>query len=89
MEKELLMHNHDGRNGARARSARIRSSHDYEATQLESMRRRTRALAEDERPSRVARLRAIVVRLSAQRAPDSIGEDVGVAEPAEGMAGAS
>ena len=84
------MYNHDGRNGARARSARIRSSHDYEATQLDSMRRRTRALAEDaERPSKVARLRAIVVRLGAQRAPDRTGEEVGVAETAEGVAAAS
>ena len=32
----------DGRNSARARSARIRASHDYEATHLEEMRRRTR-----------------------------------------------
>jgi hypothetical protein len=32
-----------GGNGARARSARIRTSHDYEATQLEEMRRRSEA----------------------------------------------
>jgi hypothetical protein len=34
---------HDGSNGARARSARIRSSHDYEATRLDSMRRNAAA----------------------------------------------
>jgi hypothetical protein len=33
---------HDGSNGSRARASRIRSSHDYEATELDSMRRRTR-----------------------------------------------
>ena len=31
----------DGSDSARARSARIRASHDHEATQLESMRRNT------------------------------------------------
>ena len=30
---------HDGSNSARARSARIRTAHDYEATELDSMRR--------------------------------------------------
>jgi hypothetical protein len=30
---------HDGSNSARARSARIRTTHDYEATELDSMRR--------------------------------------------------
>jgi len=34
----------DGRNSARARSARIRSSHDDEGTHLEEMRLRTVAL---------------------------------------------
>ena len=38
----------DGRNGARARSARIRASHDYEATQLDSMRRGTQESAQPE-----------------------------------------
>jgi hypothetical protein len=33
---------HDGSNGCRARAARIRTAHDYEATELDSMRRRTR-----------------------------------------------
>jgi hypothetical protein len=32
---------HDGRHSARARSAQIRRSHDLEATELDSMRRRT------------------------------------------------
>ena len=60
------MHHHDG--GARARSARIRSTHDYEATQLESMRRRTRELRETvEHPSRVARMRAALGRLRRHR----------------------
>lgn len=36
----------DGSDSARARSARIRASHDYEATQLDSMRRTTVAQAE-------------------------------------------
>jgi hypothetical protein len=31
----------DGSDSARARSARIRASHDYEATHLDSMRRNT------------------------------------------------
>jgi hypothetical protein len=35
------MHDPHHGNGARARSARIRADHDYEATRLESMRRRT------------------------------------------------
>jgi hypothetical protein len=47
----------DGRNSARARSARIRASHDYEATKLESMRRRTGEGAEPKPRGRlVARL---------------------------------
>jgi hypothetical protein len=32
---------HDASNSARARSARIRAAHDYEANRLESMRRNT------------------------------------------------
>ena len=40
------MDRHDGSNSARARSARIRTEHDDEATHLESMRSRTNALAE-------------------------------------------
>jgi hypothetical protein len=44
----------EGRNSARARSARIRSSHDYEGTHLEEMRLRTAAL--EPRPRRVSLL---------------------------------
>jgi hypothetical protein len=40
------MDRHDGSNSARARSARIRTQHDDEATHIESMQRRTNALAE-------------------------------------------
>lgn len=49
----------DGRNSARARSARIRASHDYEATELESMRARTREAGEP-RPGLVTRLASAV-----------------------------
>ena len=52
----------DGRNSARARSARIRTSHDYEGTQLEEMRRRTRELGEPE-PRLLARLAAAIGRV--------------------------
>jgi hypothetical protein len=45
---------HDGSNGARARSARIRTSHDYEATKLDSMRRN--AAARDAQPPRASLL---------------------------------
>jgi hypothetical protein len=49
---------HDGSNSARARSARIRTSHEYESTQLDSMRRNTVALGAQQRgrPSLAARL---------------------------------
>jgi hypothetical protein len=65
----------DGRNGARARSARIRTGHDYEATQLEEMRRRTATL--EQRPERVllwTRLSVLFGRKPGHRA------DVGEAE---------
>lgn len=53
------MHHHDGGNGARARSARIRSSHDFEATHLDTMRRGTLAVEKTvERLTLVARVRA-------------------------------
>ena len=70
------MHHHDGGNGARARAARIRSSHDYEATQLDTMRRGTLALEETvERPSFRARTRATLGRLrphhGAEEAPEA------------------
>ena len=60
----------DGRNSARARSARIRASHDHEGTQLEEMRRRTRELGEPE-PRLLARLAAAVGRV---RRADSSGQ---------------
>jgi hypothetical protein len=44
----------DGRNGSRARSARIRSAHDHEATALETMRRR--APGEPKQRARIARI---------------------------------
>jgi hypothetical protein len=70
------VHHHDRGNGARARSARIRSSHDYEATQLDSMRRGTLALEETAaRPSFLARTRATLGRLRprhrAEEAPEA------------------
>jgi serine/threonine protein phosphatase PrpC len=52
----------DGRNSARARSARIRASHDHEGTQLEEMRRRTRELGQPE-PRLLARLAAAIGRV--------------------------
>jgi hypothetical protein len=54
----------DGRDGARARSARIRATHDYEATQLDSMRRRTPETGDPgRRIDRVLRLAAVFGRL--------------------------
>jgi hypothetical protein len=50
----------DGRNSARARSARIRASHDYEATQLEEMRRRSAAI--ESCPGLLRRLSAVFAR---------------------------
>jgi hypothetical protein len=44
----------DGRNSARARSARIRAEHDYEANELDAMQRRSAAL--EGRPGRVSLL---------------------------------
>jgi hypothetical protein len=52
---------HDGRHGARARSAQIRRSHDLEATELDSMRRRTARACE--RPGRLSRLGRAVLQL--------------------------
>lgn len=47
-----------GRNGARARSARIRSAHDDEATALDSMHRRAQALEAQPARSRWQLVRA-------------------------------
>jgi hypothetical protein len=55
---------HDGANSARARSARIRSAHDGEADQLETMRRNAMALRERRRArvSLVSRLASALGR---------------------------
>ena len=53
---------HDGSNSARARSARIRASHDYEATELDTMRRHGAARELQQRPSFVTRLSLLVGR---------------------------
>ena len=53
---------HDGSNSTRARSARIRSSHDYEATELDTMRRHAAARDLRPRPSFLMRLSALVGR---------------------------
>ena len=50
----------DGSNSARARSARIRASHDYEATHLEELRRRPVSPAR--RPMLLGRLSALIAR---------------------------
>ena len=59
----------DEGNGARARSARIRTSHDYEATQLEEMRRRSAPLElHAGRSSLLTRLSAAFGRMPGRRA---------------------
>jgi hypothetical protein len=50
----------DGRNGSRARSARIRTTHDLEATTLDTMRRRSRERATQR--SWIVRLAVICLR---------------------------
>lgn len=54
----------DGSTSGRARAARIRASHDYEATELESMRQRPGALPARQRPrpSLMARVTAVLAR---------------------------
>jgi hypothetical protein len=49
-----------GQNGARARSSRIRSAHDHEATTLDSMRRRSQALQEQPTRSRWQLVRVVL-----------------------------
>ena len=66
----------DGRNSARARSARIRASHDYEGTQLEEMRLRTREIGEPE-PRLLARIAAVFGHV---RTSDSSSAQVVVTE---------
>jgi hypothetical protein len=65
----------DGRNSSRARSARIRSAHDYEATALETMRRR--APGEPRRRARFVLAWISVLRRRREQEP------AGVAESAE------
>jgi hypothetical protein len=82
------MHHHDGSNGARARSARIRAAHDCEATQLDSMRRRANTL--EPRARRQGRWRALaatVARLTGRPAVYRAGDEMGVTEPADAGAG--
>jgi hypothetical protein len=81
------MYSHDGSNGARARSARIRADRDYEATQLESMQPRTSAL--EERAERVSWWRACaapLARLTRRHAVSRISDDVAVTEAADATA---
>ena len=54
----------DGSTSGRARAARIRASHEYEGTELESMRRRPGALPARvrPRPSLMARVTAALAR---------------------------
>ena len=66
------MQRFDGSQGARARSARIRSAHDDEATRLDSMARRTASAdANGERLRLAPRLRAAWSRLAARGADGS------------------
>jgi hypothetical protein len=53
---------HDGSNGARARSARIRATHDNEATRLDSMRRNA-----TEQPSRASLMTRVASLLGRAR----------------------
>jgi hypothetical protein len=82
------MHRHDGSNSARARSARIRADHDYEATQLDSMRRRTSTLEERAEHRRWWHAcAAILPRLTGRRAVSRVSEDVDVTETADATVG--
>ena len=84
------MYRHDGSDGARARSARIRSEHDYEATQLDSLARRSAA-----RESESGRVRGwgspavAIIRLIARHATRSAHDDVGAPETADAAASTS
>lgn len=76
---------HDGSNGARARSARIRSSHDHEATKLDSMRRN--AAARDAQPARASLLVRMASIFGRQRTwnptADAEGESIASAKLTE------
>jgi hypothetical protein len=61
---------HDGSNSARVRNARIRSAHEYEATELDSMQRRAVAsLAPARRISLVAVAGRLFGRIAQREAP--------------------
>jgi hypothetical protein len=66
---------HDGSNSARARSARIRAAHDYEANRLESMRR-TASMQQQPHVSRLARLTSALARARRWNADPSHGLEV-------------
>ncbi len=61
---------HDGSSSARARSARIRATHEYEATQLDTMRRS--AAAREAQSPRVPLLTRIASAFG--RSPTGISE---------------
>jgi hypothetical protein len=83
------MYRHDGSNGARARSARIRSDHDYEATQLDSLARRSATPGGQSERVRWWRSPAVAfIRLVARHATRSAHDDVGVPETADAPTGA-
>ena len=64
---------HDSSNGSRARASRIRSSHDYEATELDSMRRRTRRVKDAAAPRNpIARVALLLGRLRAAPAETGV-----------------
>jgi hypothetical protein len=58
--KGLMMHSQHGQNGAAARAMRIRRTHDMEATELDTMRRR----GERDEPGPLTRF---VTRLAGRR----------------------
>ena len=68
---------HDGSNSARARSARIRASHEYEATELDTMRRHGAARELQQRPSFVMRLSSLVARARDHRASRCVSRGYG------------
>ena len=77
----------DGRNSARPRSARLRASHDYGATELESMRRRAGDIGEQApRTSAAARVAAALRRLArsstGQERPPAAGTQAGMSASA-------
>jgi hypothetical protein len=65
----------DRRTSARARSAQIRRSHDLEATELDSMRRRTaHAAARPDGGSRMTRVVRQILRRTGAPRPEHCGE---------------